>query len=57
MSEWITLDTEGVYKAGQEFYDLWNEYGRNRITIEQFIRLYIEDKLDDYIEKVKRESE
>lgn len=54
--DWKTFDTEDIYKAGQEFYELWNNYGRGRITVEQFIALYLEDKLDDYIRKVKADE-
>lgn len=50
-----TLDPMTVQTMGEELYDKYNEFGRGRITIEQFIMLYLENKLDDYIEKVKKE--
>lgn len=42
--------------AGEELYNKFNELGRGRITIEQFVALYLENKLDEYIEKVKSET-
>ena len=44
-----------VCSLGEELYQLYNRYGRGRITIEQFMALYLENKLDDYIEKRKKE--
>lgn len=49
-----TLDPMTVQTMSEELHDKYNEFGRGRITIEQFIALYLENKLDDYIEKVKR---
>ena len=51
----ITFDSLSVHTLGEELYQLYNRYGRGRITIEQFIALYLEGKLDDYIRKVKAE--
>lgn len=53
----MTFDQERVWAMGAKLYDKYNEFGRGRITIEQFIVLYLENKLDDYIEKVKKETE
>lgn len=41
--------------AGEELYNKFNEFGRGRITVEQFVALYLENNLDEYIEKVKKE--
>jgi hypothetical protein len=48
----MTFDPLSVCSLGEELYQLYNRYGRGRITKEQFIALYLEDKLDDYIEKI-----
>ena len=44
-----------VITNGEGLYQLYNRYGRGRITMEQFIALYLEDELDKFIEKVKVE--
>ena len=41
---YATIDGRKTYFVSEELYDLYNNYGRGRIT---------ETKLDDYIEKVK----
>ena len=49
---YATIDGRKTYFVSEELYDLYNNYGRGRITVEQFIALYLEDKLDDYIDKI-----
>ena len=51
----MTFDPLSVCSLSEGLYQLYNRYGRGRITVEQFIALYLEDKLDDYIRKVKAE--
>lgn len=51
----MTFNPMSVHTLGEELYNKFNEYGRGRITIEQFIMLYLGNELDDYIEKVKKE--
>ena len=53
---YATIDGRKTYFVSEELYDLYNNYGRGRITVEQFIALYLEDKLDDYKRKVKSEE-
>lgn len=50
-----TLDLMSIQTMGEELHDKYNEFGRGRITVEHFLSLYLENKLDDYIEKVKKE--
>ena len=52
----MTFDPLSVCTLGEGLFQLYNRYGRGRITIEQFIALYLEDKLDDYIRKVKADE-
>lgn len=52
-----TYNAGFVITNGEGLYQLYNRYGRGRITIEQFIALYLEEKLDDYIKKVRKETE
>ena len=54
---YATIDGRKTYFVSEELYDLYNNYGRGRITETQFIALYLEDKLDDYIEKGKKQNE
>ena len=53
----MTFNPLSVYTLSERLYQLYNQYGRNRITFEQFIALYLENKLDDYVEKVRKENE
>ena len=52
----MTFDPMSV-TLNERLRQLYNQYGRNRITFEQFITLYLEDNLDNYIEKVRKENE
>ena len=38
-------------------YKLYNQYGRGRITEEQFIMLFLQDELEEFIDKVKEEED
>ena len=53
----MTFDPLSVQTLCECLYQLFNKYGRGKITIEQFLALYLENKLDDYIEKERREIE
>ena len=53
----MTFDPLSVQTLSEGLYQLFNKYGRGKITIEQFLALYLENKLDDYIEKERRETE
>lgn len=50
----MTFDPASIREASEDLHDKYNEFGRGWITVEQFMALYLENKLDDYIEKVKR---
>lgn len=52
----MTFNPLSVHTLGEELYQLYNRYGKNKITIEQFIALYLENKLDDYIRNEKRKE-
>ena len=52
----IMLSGTCFTEEGRELFELYNKYGRGRITETQFIALYLENKLEDYIEKVKADE-
>ena len=53
----MTFDPMRDCTLNEGLHRLYNKYGRGKITIEQFLALYLENKLDDYIEKQRKETE
>lgn len=52
--------TENIVKIradAEALYDLFQIYGRGRVTEESFVFMYIKGELPKYIEKVVRESQ
>ena len=52
----MTFDPLSVHTLSEGLHALYFRYGKGKITIEQFFALYLENKLDDYIKKVKADE-
>lgn len=52
-----TADTTKIRAKANALYDLFQIFGRGRVTEEQFVFMYLKGDLPKFIKKVAEESE
>ena len=57
MNSCNTADIAKIIADAEALYDLFNIFGRGRVTEETWVAMYLSDKLPEFIKKVCEEGE